>query len=59
MNNYAGRSGAGVASGTRYRYIGDEPLVPLEQAGSAGGNTGAQTDPLVLAVSLHKFRWFA
>ncbi len=35
----AGRSGAGVANGTRYRYIGDEPLVPLEQAGSAAGGT--------------------
>ncbi len=35
----AGRRGAGVANGTRYRYIGDEPLVPLE---NAGGNTGAQ-----------------
>ena len=28
----SGRSGAGVANGTCYRYIGDENLVPLEQA---------------------------
>ena len=44
-----GRSGAGVANGTRYRYIGDENLVPIE---NAGGNTAQASSSLCVKIDV-------
>ncbi|MCQ2580544.1 MAG: hypothetical protein MJ159_07605 [Treponemataceae bacterium] len=50
----ARRSTAGVANGTRYRYIGDEPL---ENAGSAGaGNAVASAQASTTAAAKTRSR---